>query len=112
MTKVDVSKGFELGSFHYGVESDENTNAELRDRQRYGEAVFARHKIRISKDYSVEQYQDTFLHECLEAINITFCDERIKHEHIKNISHGLAQILKSLDIQFVHNGDKVKRGIK
>ena len=101
--KVDVNKGFELGPFHYEVLSDKKTDAELRSRQRYGETSFTEHKVCISNDFSAEQYHDTFLHECIEAIGVMFCDDKIKHEYIKNISHGLAQILRSLDIQFAHS---------
>lgn len=104
--KVDVSKGFELAGFHYPVTSNEEVDKELLSRQRYGETSFTQHKVNISKDFDAEQYHDTFLHECIEAINVMFCNDKLKHDQIKNISHGLAQILKSLDIQFVHNGGK------
>ena len=103
--KVDISKGFDLGSFHFPVLSDEKTDAELRSEQRYGTTSFTQHQVSISKDFDAEQYHDTFLHECLESINVMFCDGILKHSQIKNISHGLAQIFKSLDIQFVHNGN-------
>lgn len=104
--KVDISKGFELVNFHYAVRSDKQADSELRSTQRYGSTSFTEHEVSISNDFDGEQYHDTFLHECLEAINVELCDNKLTHHEIKNISHGLAQILKSLDVQFVHNGDK------
>lgn len=102
--KIDVSEGFELGCFHYEVKSDDKTDDDLRSRQRYGETSFTKHEVSISRDFDVEQYHDTFCHECLESINVMFCDDKLSHHQVKNISHGFAQILKSLDVQFVHNG--------
>ena len=103
--KVDVHSGFDLGGFHYPVLSDKKSDVELRSTQRYGSTSFTEHTVSISRDFDDEQYHDTFLHECVEAINVMFCDGQLKHAEIKNISHALAQIFKSLDVQFVHNGD-------
>jgi len=101
---IDVSKGFELGCFHFEVENGKETDASLRERKRYGECSFLNHELRISQEYSPDQYHNTFQHELIEAVNEIFCSGRIKHEEIVTLANGLAQALKSLGVNFQYGG--------
>ena len=102
MIQVNVKQGFDLAGFHYQVESDDKVDAELRSEQRYGSTSYTEQTVSIASDFGAEQYHDTFCHECVETINVVLCDGKIKHSDVKNISHGLAQIFKSLGVQFVY----------
>ena len=97
---VDVSKGFDLGCFHYQVKDDDEATEDLRSRSRYGECSWQRQIIRVSNEFAPEQYHNTFLHEAIEAVNEVYCNGKVKHDEITNIANGLAQIFMSLDIQF------------
>jgi len=102
--KVDVSKGFELGCFHFEVENGKRTDAELRERRRFGECSFDAHIIRVSQSYCPDQYHNTFIHELIEAVNVSYCDERIKHSEVTTLANGMAQALKSLGVNFQYGG--------
>jgi len=99
---IDISKGFELGAFHFDIETSDKIDKELIGRNRYGECSTQGQVIRISGDYPKDQYSNTFLHECLEAVNSVYCNDGLNHKHITNTANGLAQILKSLGISFVY----------
>ncbi len=101
---IDVSKGFELACFHYKVESGDTSNADLVSRAIYGEHHDVGRKVVISTDYGKEQYHSTFIHECIEGVNSTYCNSKLKHEEITNIANGISQILKSLGVIFTYGG--------
>jgi len=98
--KVDVSKGFELGCHHFAVFDDDETTADLRARERYGECSSQNQWVRISNDYNGDQYHNTFLHELLEAVNESHCNGKMKHDVLTNCANGLAQSIKSLGVVF------------
>ena len=108
MIEIDVSRGFELGCFHYGVRSEQEDTEELRARQRFGEAMLSRHFIRVSTEFEPAQYHNTFIHESIEAINEIYCNGKIKHDEITNCANGLAQIIKSLGVLFVYQENQEK----
>lgn len=99
---IDVSKGFQIGSFHYRVATDKKTNLELNSRTRYGECNSVMETIKVSSDYSKERYHETFLHEVIEAINTQACNGKVKHGEITNLASGLAQVTQSLGVNFTH----------
>ena len=103
MKDVDVSRGFQIGSFHYKVASDKKVNLELNSRTRYGECSSVMATIKVSSEFGKERYHETFLHELIEAINTQSCNGKIKHDEIINLASGLAQVTQSLGIQFTHN---------
>ena len=98
--EIDVSKGFELGCYHFDVKDDDVTTTDLRGRSRYGECSLQTSCIRISRDFSERHYHNTFLHELLEAVNEVYCNGKMRHDDITNCANGLSQAFQSIDIVF------------
>jgi len=96
---VDVSKGFNLGCYHYKVLTDERTNDNLRSAMRYGEHSSTMREVRVSDEYAGE-YHSTFVHEVIEAVNNIYCADKLEHQEITTLANGLAQVLGSLGIEF------------
>ena len=103
--EIDVKKGFELGCFKYQVKDGEAVTRDLRSRSRYGECSWQNQEIRVSDDFSKDQWHNTFLHELLEAINEVYCNGKINHDVLTNCANGLAQAIKSVDVIFVGGRD-------
>lgn len=103
--KVDVSKGIEIASFHYEVVKGDDTEKDLEVDNAYGKCDNLHHRIKMTKNFSSEQFNNTFIHECIEAVNCMYCNNLLKHDQLTNLGNGLAQIFKNLGIQFVY-GDK------
>ena len=100
MLIIDTSKGFDLGSFHFTVESDGKSSLDLDARDKYGEFIPISNTLRVSPQYGPDHYHVTFLHEVVEAVSNRCCNCRVKHDHITNLALGLAQIFKSMGIMF------------
>jgi len=102
--KVDVSKGFELGPFHYEVICDERGEKDLEASNCYGKCDNLHKRVRITKNFKAQQFDNTFVHECFEAVNCVYCNDKVKHDELTNMAHGFSQILKSLGVSFTHGG--------
>lgn len=102
MIEIDVSKGFDLGCFHYIFKIDKDL---ALNRNRYGECSHHNHLITTAPDLDSDQFLNTYIHELIEAVNISNCCDKLRHDHIINLAHGLAQIFKSLGIRFVVKDD-------
>ncbi len=100
LEKINTSKGFDLGCFHFEVLIDKSIAVDLRDRQRFGECSSSQQTIKISSDFKPDQYHNTFLHESIEAINAIYCNGELKQNDITNLANGLAQVIKSLGVIF------------
>ena len=98
--KIDISKGFELGGHSYRVDMSDNTREALIGKDCYGDHLGYQKIIRIANNIDIDQIRNTFLHECLEAVNQHCCNSKVKHDEITNMANGLAQITKSLGIVF------------
>jgi hypothetical protein len=97
---IDVSKGFELGCFHFQVLSGGEVDNELSSRGRHGECHDCLHILTVSSQFSPDQFHNTFLHELIEATNTLYCNDKITHDGITNLANGLSQALKSLGVNF------------
>lgn len=100
--KIDVSNGIDVGCFHYKIESGQSINRILHKEKRYGTCDFQKNKIRISTKFSAQQYHETVIHEAIEAASEIYCNGTLNHRQISSLSHGLAQIIKSLGIEFTY----------
>lgn len=102
--KIDVSRGFEVGSFHYKVDMSDKAREELIGKDCYGDHLGYIKVIRVANNLGQDQVRNTFIHECIEAVNQQYCNSKIKHDEISNMANGLAQIFKKLGIEFSNGG--------
>ncbi len=100
--EIDISEGIEVGPFHYKVKCGEEIETELDSRQHHGEHCGFQHLLRIGNRGDSQQFDNTFIHECMEAIDCVFFESDLKHHDLTLIAHGFAQIFKSLGVTFVY----------
>ena len=100
MIEIDISKGIEVGGLHYTIETSPKISKELSSRGNSGECDTQNLRI-ILGVLEEDHTRNTFIHECLEAVNVQYCNSRLEHNDLTNMANGLSQIFKSLGIAFV-----------
>ena len=63
--QVDVSKGIQVGGYHYKVEYGETSDVVLRGNGHIGECDSFANIIRLHTKQSDEHMSETFLHEAM-----------------------------------------------
>lgn len=101
---IDISKGIQVGGFHFTVDLSEKAHRDLRADDDFGQCDFQNHSISVDWDNSPEQISKTFLHEVIEAVNHIYCDDKVEHEKLQELSYGLHQVCESLGVRFGKEG--------
>ena len=104
---IDISKGIEVGSYHYEVRQNEEAEQELESDNAFGKCDNYHRIIKVTKNSSPQQIHNTIIHEFLEAINCVNCNDKLKHEETTNLANGLAQVFQSLGVQFVYKEKEI-----
>lgn len=96
--KVNIIGGFDVGCHRFKVEAN---CLDTLSRGRYGECAHDLSVIRFAPNVNESKLHETIIHEMMEAVNTTYCAEKLEHAEIISLSNGLAQVFKSLGITFV-----------
>jgi hypothetical protein len=100
--KVPIPHSVEIAGFTYSIEANGQHSNDLMAKNCWGDCANALRRIRLDVGLmSPDQLRNTFLHELLEAINVLYCNESLNHRQLTNVGNGLAQVLKSIGIEFV-----------
>ncbi len=94
---MQIPKQVQIGGLVYTIEFGENLKR-LRVDDRYGECSTSEQIIRLDTVWSNQQVTLTFIHECIEAINSLYCEDRMPHQDISCLSQILFQILSQLGV--------------
>jgi hypothetical protein len=97
---VDISKGIAVGGFHYEVDMSEKAHRDLSADNDNGQCDMLNNVISINRDINELSISKTFIHEVIEAVNHVYCDNKIEHEKIQQLSYGLHQVCESLGVRF------------
>ena len=100
MIKVDVTKGIKVGGFDYKVDMSEEVANRLRADRDNGQCDCFNKVIEICQDEGEQQVSKTFIHEVIEAVNHVYCNDKLEHEKIQQLSFGIHQVMESLDVRF------------
>ena len=100
MIRVDISKGIKVGGFDYVVDMSNEAHHELRADQDNGQCDLHNQRICLDPDNTPQRLSKTFVHEVIEAVNYVYCDNKIEHEKIQQLSFGLHQVMENLGVQF------------
>jgi len=106
MVKINVSKGFEVGPYHYSLECGPEYDEDLDGRVLWGECSQYRRCIRVKSGLPQQQFRATLLHEIVEAVNDVYLSRALSHEEVSAIGNGLSQVFKGLGVEFVIDGQK------
>jgi len=85
-----------IGGLTYKVIFDEFITT---DRSELGNVSITSQTIRIAQNSTIEQQEETLLHEVVEVINSS-CDLDLEHNQIATLSYILYQVLKDNQIEF------------
>ena len=97
---IDITRGIEVGGFHFDVDMSDEAHKMLRGELRCGECSHSEKVMRIDSDMSDVRISETFLHEVIEAVNNIYCSDSLNHDQITQLSYGIHQALESLGVRF------------
>jgi hypothetical protein len=100
LIKVDIAQGIKVGGFDYSVDMSEQAHRDLVADHDAGQCDCRNHRIQIDKDEDEQQISKTFIHEVIEAVNHVYCNDKLEHEKIQELSFGIHQVMESLGIRF------------
>lgn len=86
---MQISEKIKIGGYMIGVEFVNNL---MTDRQHMGEYAPRTQIIKIDKDCSKQQREETFIHEIIEAITSIY-DITIEHKDLSNMATVLHQVI-------------------
>jgi hypothetical protein len=98
--KIDVTKGIKVGGFDYTVDVSSDASRRVNANNNFGECDMRNCTISLIAELDEAMTSKVFLHEVIEAINYIYCDQKIEHERIQQLSFGLHQVMESLGIRF------------
>lgn len=101
MIEIKIPSSIKIGSIDYSIDISEAIREDLIARQRYGECNHYSRNIRIDNKLENQPFMQTFIHECMEAIDVQWCNNSLTHEQITNVANAIHQILDQLDIRFI-----------
>jgi hypothetical protein len=99
--RIDISGGISVGGFHYDVDMSEVAHKNLHADSDNGQCDCFNHVISIDPDMPPVLISKTFIHEIIEAVDQVYCDSKLDHEKIQQLSYGLHQVFESLGVRFV-----------
>ena len=100
MIIVDITQGIQVGGFHFDVDTSGKAHRMLLADRNCGEVDLLHHVISLDTTLDPEQISKTFLHEAIEAVVCYYCDNKVEHERIEQLSFGLHQVMVSLGVRF------------
>lgn len=100
MVKINVTKGIKVGGFDYAVDLSEKAHRDLLADNDAGQCDCRNLVISIDKEGNEQQISKTFIHEVIEAVNHVYCNGKVEHEKIQELSFGIHQVMESLGVRF------------
>ncbi len=97
---VGISGGIAVGGFLFEVDMSEAAKQMLKSDNDFGQCDCWNHRISVCNDLDEQTLSKVFIHECIEAVKHIYCDNKIEHEKIQQLSFGLHQVFESLGVRF------------
>lgn len=101
---IDISKGIKIGGFDYAIDMSQSAHKSLQANNDNGQCDCHNCVITLDSDCSPEQISKVFIHEIIEAVNHVYCNDKIEHEKIQQLSFGIHQVMESLGVRFGNEG--------
>ncbi len=100
MIFINVTKGIKVGGFDFSIDMSEEAHRDLVADHDLGQCDCLNLSISIDKDGNEQQVSKVFLHEVIEAVNHIYCNDKVEHEKIQQLSFGIHQVMESLQVRF------------
>lgn len=97
---LKLPKQIEVGGYILGIKQDEVTQRILNELCLKGAYDRKYRKIELSPNQTPTDFNNTCIHEFIEAVNDVWCNSKIRHSEITNLTNGLHQIFEQLGITF------------
>jgi len=88
-TIVKKPHGVKIGTLNYEVEYCSPLTDGDSSQLLYGHHMHSAIKIKIASDYPEERQRETFVHECLHAVDSRYCNDKLTEDQIACLSNGL-----------------------
>ncbi len=103
MTSINIPKTFKIGGFDYTFEVSPEHDRELNSNGNQGECSHTMRRIIVRSNLTPQQVSETFLHECIHAVDGVYCNYKLTEDEVYQLGNGLFQILEQLGIRFTIN---------
>lgn len=97
---IDITSGIQVGGLHFSVVVDDKAHRRLIADNDAGQCDMRNLTIELDKDALPELMSKTFIHEVVEAVCWVYCNDKIEHEKITQLSFGIHQAMESLGVRF------------
>ena len=97
---IDIQNGIQCGGYKFTIKMDGDTHRLLRSNNNNGECDCNNLTISLDNDMESNMFSKTFIHEIIEAVNYIYCDNKVEHEKIQQLSFGIHQVMESLGVRF------------
>ena len=103
MIEIKIPKTINVAGFGVEILTGEYINKGLQELKRYGSWHCDNLGKHISIDTSVnpKDVSNTFIHECMEAVNSIYLAHALREKEINAVANGLHQILEGMKVRFV-----------
>lgn len=102
MNEIRIPPKINVAGFKVEILTGEYINKGLQELKRYGSWHCDNLGKHISIDTSVnpKDVSNTFIHECIEAVNSIYLDHSLKEKEINAVANGLHQIFEGMKVRF------------
>jgi hypothetical protein len=100
MVTVKIPKKIKIGGYDYKIVSNNTMDIDLTSNGWVGSQSLMQQKIQLLSSLSGQSLTETFIHELLHAISITYDSNKLAEEDIGQLSMGMLQVLEQLGIRF------------
>ncbi len=99
--EVKIPKRLRVAGHTYKISINTRTDKGLDSEHYRGVHSDLLRTIEIKSNLSEEETSCTFLHECIHAVDVTYCASHLAEDDIRSLANGLHQILEQLGVRFV-----------
>jgi len=101
--EIKISKAINVAGFKIKVMIGGGVDKELQELKVFGHWCCGSNGKYIKLDGSIDasEISNTFIHECIEAINSIYLDHALKESEINAAANGLHQIFEGMGLRFV-----------
>ncbi|WP_321991524.1 hypothetical protein [Marispirochaeta aestuarii] len=82
-----------IGTQNYGVEYHEHLTAD--GSLLYGHHLHSEIKIKVNTDYPEDLQRETFVHECLHAIDCRYLNDKLSEDQVSVLASGIFDWIRS-----------------
>lgn len=103
LNEIKIPSAINIAGFKIKVLINADIDKELQELKVFGHWCCGADGKYIKLDGSIDasEISNTFIHECIEAVNSIYLDHTLKEKEINAVANGLHQIFEGMKVRFV-----------